>query len=241
VTPPALRSSHASFDLDARERKAAKVVELLELHVGLAGARVLEIGTGSGVIASSLARRVGPDGAVEAVDVVDERIVRDVPFRQVAGTALPFADGAFDVVVTNHVIEHVGDRDDQLVHLREIARVLRPRGWLYLATPSRWALVEPHFKLPLLSWLPRRLRSTYVRATGRGRHYDCDPLSRRELRALAEVAGLHAEERTEEAVAVMREVEDRRGVGGLLLGLPSPVLRAARPALPTVIVLCHRR
>ena len=41
------------------------------------------------------------------------------------GCALPFRDGAFDVVFSNSVIEHVGDAESQRRFAREVARVLR--------------------------------------------------------------------------------------------------------------------
>lgn len=48
-------------------------------------------------------------------------------------TALNFPDDSMDVVVCNHVLEHVPD--DQ-VAMREIARVLRPGGWALLLVPG---------------------------------------------------------------------------------------------------------
>jgi ubiquinone/menaquinone biosynthesis C-methylase UbiE len=235
------RASHASLDLTARARKAAKVRALLSDVAELEGARVLEVGTGSGAIAASLAEAVGPLGRVEAIDVVDERVVKEgVRFTRVEGTEVPFEDASFDVVISNHVIEHVGDRDEQLRHLRELCRVLRPGGWAYLAMPNRWRLVEPHFKLPLLSWLPARLRSRYVRLAGRGERYDCDPMSRRQLRALVSEAGLEEHDRTFEAVRVVRRVEAPRGLSRVALAAPSRLLAVGRPLVPTEIVLLRR-
>ena len=46
--------------------------------------------------------------------------------------AMPFDDGTFDLVIANHVLEHV---DDDLRALREIRRVLRPGGRAVLQTP----------------------------------------------------------------------------------------------------------
>jgi SAM-dependent methyltransferase len=235
------RASHASLDLSARARKAAKVRALLSDVVELEGARVLEVGTGSGAIAASLAEAVGPLGRVEAIDVVDERVVTDgVRFTRVEGTEVPFGNASFDVVVSNHVIEHVGDRTEQLRHLRELRRVLRPGGWAYLAMPNRWRVVEPHFKLPLLSWLPVPLRSRYVRLAGRGDRYDCDPMSRRELRALVAEAGFEEHDRTFDAVRVVRSVEAPRGLSRVALAAPSWLLALGRPLVPTEIALLRR-
>jgi len=47
-------------------------------------------------------------------------------------TALPFADGALDAVVCNHVLEHV---PDDRAAMREFRRVLSPRGWAILQSP----------------------------------------------------------------------------------------------------------
>jgi SAM-dependent methyltransferase len=58
------------------------------------------------------------------------------------GAALPFAAGAFDLVFSSQVLEHVPD--DQGV-LQECARVLRPGGQLVLSVPFYWPLhEEPH-------------------------------------------------------------------------------------------------
>lgn len=46
---------------------------------------------------------------------------------------LPFPDGAFDVVVSDDLIEHLVETDS---YAREIHRVLTPTGWLFLSTPN---------------------------------------------------------------------------------------------------------
>ena len=60
---------------------------------------------------------------VWAVDVVDERQTQDgFEFRLVSGTDTEFDDRSFDLIVSNHVIEHVGSGEDQFAHLTEIRR-----------------------------------------------------------------------------------------------------------------------
>lgn len=236
------RAPHADLDVTARRGKAKKIIHLLGDHIDLAGAEVLEVGTGSGVIAAMIAERVGSGGTVWAVDLVDQRVdPGSVHFKPVSDTSLPFADASFDLVVSNHVIEHVGGAAAQRHHVREAARVLRPGGSLYIATPNRWAPVEPHFDLPLLSWLPERHRSAYVRALRRGSHYDCRPLTRAELIALLEAHRLECTELSRAAIDAMCAVEDPPTATRALLRLSAAVFPLARPVVPTLIFLARRR
>jgi SAM-dependent methyltransferase len=52
--------------------------------------------------------------------------------RHMDVTRLDLADASFDVVVCNHVLEHVSD---DRAAMRELLRVLRPTGWAVLQTP----------------------------------------------------------------------------------------------------------
>ena len=141
---------------------------------------MLEIGTGSGGIAHFFGSAGSMGWDVEAIDVEDvRRVTGGYRFTLVDDVMLPFADASFDVVVSNHVIEHVGDARQQARHLEELARGLRPGGVGYLAVPCRWMLVEPHYRLPFLSWLPQRAADLYVRLAGKGDYYDCQPLTTR--------------------------------------------------------------
>ena len=68
------------------------------------------------------------------------------------GRRLPFADGSFDVVFSNSVIEHVGDAASQALFAQEVARV--GRGY-WVQTPNRWFPVEQHLLTPVIHWLPK--------------------------------------------------------------------------------------
>src|SRR6516225_9977087 len=75
------------------------------------------------------------------------------------GRALPFRDGAFDVVFSNSVIEHVGDEASQRRFAAEVARVGRA---YWVQTPNRWFPVEQHLLTPIVHWLPKRWQRAIV-------------------------------------------------------------------------------
>jgi len=78
----------------------------------------------------------------------------EVRYVQGDALALPFEDGAFDVVFSNAVIEHVGGLEQQR---RFVAESLRVAGRAFITTPNRWFPVEVHTRLPLVHWLPDTL------------------------------------------------------------------------------------
>lgn len=140
------RRSHAVLDSSSRNPKARKIEALLRLDRLPGPIRMLEVGAGGGGISHYFGTHPSGRFDVEAVDVRDERtVVAGYRFYQVADTRLPFENARFDVVVSNHVIEHVGDRAAQRQHLAELGRVLRPGGIGYLAVPNRWMVFEPHY------------------------------------------------------------------------------------------------
>lgn len=237
VNAPA-RLPHAVMDEPSRLFKARKIIALLGEHRFKKARNLLEVGCGSGVISSELARLGGSGLSVTAVDVNDNRMISEgYEFLEVEGTSLPFKDEAFDIVISNHVIEHVGERPEQLHHLEELRRVMNPTGCVYLAVPNKWRLIEPHYKLPLLSWVPQRVADLYLRMAGRGDRYDCVPLSRLGATILFGEANFKSRELTIEAVRWTLRIEfpTSRIAAALANRLPSFVLVALKPVLSTLI------
>jgi SAM-dependent methyltransferase len=104
-----------------------------------------------------------------------------IPYVQGDACDLPFEDGAFDVVFSNAVIEHVGGRERQRRLVSEAIRVGRR---VFITTPNRLFPVEVHTRLPLVHWLPDALAHRAYRAAGKEFATDVKLLSRRSLAAL---------------------------------------------------------
>lgn len=237
------RQPHAVLELSSRRLKALKIERLLGLEAeNNRPLRLLEIGTGSGGIAHYFATHSSKRFDVYAVDTVDQRLTySSFKFSKVADTNLPFDDDYFDVVISNHVIEHVGCTANQLHHLSEIRRVLRREGKGYFAVPNRWMLIEPHYKLAFLSWLPKNLRSFYLRLRGRGSHYDCNPLSLKEAESLLAECGFAFHSLFPQAIKALNEIEHTKTPSLMLARLlPTKVVAKLDSVNPTLIFLLKK-
>lgn len=73
---------------------------------------------------------------------------------------LPFRDRAFDVAVSNSVIEHVGTYVDQKQFANECRRAAERYA---VQTPNRTFPIEPHVIAPFFQWLPARLQYRLMR------------------------------------------------------------------------------
>ena len=151
---------------DSRYQKAQKIISCLEyvLNQKLRNRKILEIGSGSGKISYHLIQ-AGND--VISLDI-DVNLFRNtffpekkIQFLLANGISMPFKDETFDIVICNQVIEHIPRRNQPSL-VTEIFRVLGKNGLVYLATPNKLWPVEPHTKLPLISYFPKKISDTYL-------------------------------------------------------------------------------
>jgi SAM-dependent methyltransferase len=100
-----------------------------------AGAKLLDVGCGTGWLAEHFSDYTGIDGSPEAVDAAQAK-GRSIVQGDV-GEPLPFGDAAFDGVVLKDLLEHVAD---PVAVVREAHRVLKPGGRVFASSPDaqRW-------------------------------------------------------------------------------------------------------
>jgi SAM-dependent methyltransferase len=124
-------------------------------------------------------------GQITALGLHDGALFRTrypaVTYVQGDACALPFPDGAFDIVFSNAVIEHVGGPDRQRAFVREALRVGRR---VFLTTPNRWFPLEVHTRLPLVHWLPAPVSDRVYGVVGKSYARENHLLGARDLRAL---------------------------------------------------------
>ena len=165
-----MRRAVLTYSARNRRRKAKAIVDFIREN-GIRDA--IFVGSGMGA---------NPNEGIVEMAVANELVVRaacDIrlaetpwPFVVTDGRALPYADDSVDLVMSNAVIEHVGDKSDQETFVAEQSRVAR--AWV-ITTPNRWFPVESHTSAVVRHWSPawRLRRQEFTRL-----------LSRREFREL---------------------------------------------------------
>lgn len=124
------------------------------------GERILDIGCGAGVDTILAGMMVGPSGKAAGIDMIPEMLDRargnvqkvglmNVIFERASAEEIPFSDGAFDVVISNGVLNLVPDKRGAL---KEIFRVLKPSGRLMMADQVLTVFPERDRKTMVAQW-----------------------------------------------------------------------------------------
>lgn len=143
------------FFLDSDRRRLMQPADDFIRAAGIQpGMHVLEIGCGSGAFTTYVARAVGPEGKVKALDIqpamLDQlqnkltrqefRDIQNITLHQASADELPFGNAELDLVYLITVLPEI---PDQARALGEIKRVLKPGGILAVAE----LLLDPDYPL----------------------------------------------------------------------------------------------
>jgi len=148
LEPEVMDSAEEAVDYDAMDHGTVNRVfvdDLLTLLSQRKGAgdqllRILDVGTGTAQIPLELSRR-GLTVRVMAIDLASHMLQlalrnvlqagqqESIKLEQVDAKDLPYADGTFDVVMSNSIVHHI---PEPLAVLREMARVLKPGGTMFV-------------------------------------------------------------------------------------------------------------
>lgn len=229
------------FDPAGRLEKAAKVVAVLSDYFGgrASSTTVVDIGCSTGIMTRHFAGAfgcvIGLDndhvGVLHGRRLAEQAGISPARLQFLAGDGcrMPLADNSVDGVICNQVYEHV---DDQPALMSEILRVLKPGGACYFGIGTRHVLVEGHYKLPFLSWVPHPVAHLYMKLAGKNAKYDVRLLSYRNLRKLAKSFGV-----VDYTIDVIKQGErycdySRGRIRRFVAKWPSWLLRMILPVIP---------
>jgi ubiquinone/menaquinone biosynthesis C-methylase UbiE len=143
------------YFLDSDVRRAMQPPGAMIERSGVCpGMKVLEIGCGSGGYTTFIARVVGPEGEVAALDIQPAMLrqleaklakpayedIRNITLHEASAYDLPFEDGTLDLAYMITVFQEIPDRDRTLA---EVMRVLKPGGLLAI---TEWVF-DPDYVL----------------------------------------------------------------------------------------------
>lgn len=108
--------------------------------------KILDLGCGSGHNSIAI-RKMYPELEVHGVDIIsNSTLPKSIIFHQVNlnDGILPFPDNYFDAIIYTHVIEHL---QNPLIIGKEIGRILKGGGSIYVETPNWTSMLVPSFGL----------------------------------------------------------------------------------------------
>ena len=134
--------------------------------------KVLVVGAGTGVEMIKFAKKgcftygIEPDKkALEILKLRSQLQQLDQnKITQAVAEKIPYPDNFFDFVYCWQVLEHV-----QIVEqsIREMVRVTKPDGYIFIGCPDYRQIAEPHYKLYLPLFLPRWINKILLKLRGR--------------------------------------------------------------------------
>lgn len=181
--------NHSMYDKDLRLIKANKTLSVLGDYLGeLSNLKLLDIGCSSGIMTYEYAKFfknvIGIDLDKKAVEFAKKnKQSENIKYFIGPIEESNFDYETFDVITCSHIYEHVPSSNDLI---DEIYNLLKPGGVCYFAAGNRYNLniIEAHYRLPFLSFLPKKIANIYIGIFRKEKAYYETHLSLTKLRKL---------------------------------------------------------
>lgn len=141
-----------------REIRAVQALGVLRLSGHVLSGCLLDLGCGRGWLTGKFAESgvfaVGVDKSLQLTRLA-KNSVDGCEFLASEGTYLPFRNSVFKTVIINDVLEHL-PYSDAIKLMAEAIRTMSKNGKIYVSVMNRWQIIEPHFLVPFMTWLPKQ-------------------------------------------------------------------------------------
>ncbi len=234
------------YDETIQNQKAQKALSVLKDYFGgedsLKDLDLLDIGCSAGLMTRIYSREFGRTVGIDIDQPAVEHAQRSfsdekLTFKTADAMETNLEAGSFDVVTCTHIYEHVPDATRLI---GEIHRLLKRNGICYFVAQNRITLIEPHYFLPFLSMLPKRLAHVYFRLFKKGKCYYENLMTLGQLRQLT--SQFEIVDYTEKIIAdpVKFYATDMIAPGSLKQSLALRILKVAYFVCPTYVWLLRK-
>lgn len=147
-------------------------------------------------------------------------------------------DLSVDVVICDRFYSRV-DNPPEL--MSEIYRCLKYDGFCYFSAYNKLSIIEGHYSIPFLSWLPRKLASLILRKVGYAERYSMKPLSLKNLKRLTDNFWRH------DYIGLIRQnpqvfrIDETSDSGGFRIKAPGRLFKYIYPFLPLWIWILTKK
>ena len=182
-----IESINSMYDEVSRVKKANKTISILKDYCkDLSSLTLLDIGSSSGIMTYEYAKYfykvIGIDIDKQAIEFATKNFNKNnIEYLVSPVEESNLNENSFDVITCSHIYEHVPSAE---ILMENIFKLLKPGGVCYFAAGNRFKIIETHYKLPFLSYLPKKLANLYLRMFTNNSEYYENLLSYRNLKKI---------------------------------------------------------
>jgi len=182
------------FDESKRIIKSKKTISVLEdFLTETNNLTLLDIGCSSGIMTYEYAKKFKKVIAIDidklAINYAKAKKSKEnIEYIVSPIEELNLEENSIDVITCSHIYEHVPSAENLMFN---IYKFLKPGGVCYFAAGNRYKIIEGHYKLPFLSFFPKKIADIYIRIFTNYEEYYENHLSIRNLKKLVSKFYVH--------------------------------------------------